>query len=1076
MKIDVVFFRPSILLTSITFLTAILFLLACGQKKQHFGSPINLRCEYQVNPLGIDVKIPRLSWQVNDTRRGALQTAYQILVASSESGLEQDQGDVWDSGKMHSDESVHVPFQGSGLGSKKRYFWKVRTWDAMDQPSPYSDIAFWEMALLQPKDWQASWIGKVEIRPEKEKWEWKSWIWHPKEHGVNVPVYLRHTFNLPANKPIERAVIRTTADNKFKLLLNGKMVGSGDNLNEVFEFDAKPLLLTGLNVFAVEAANTAGDICGFVLSMKIEYSDGGVQFFCSDASWKTALSAPVDWNTIEFNDNSWIAARAMENWSGSTWGRVDEPYTPPRSVMLRTEFKLQKPVRRARAYVTGLGSYVMYLNGERLGNDIFTPGWTDYPTRLQYQTYSATALVKKGDNAIGVLLGNMWWSSGLGWKRNEVYSEGPLKSLVQLSVEYDDGTTEEIVSDGTWKAHESPIVENTLYDGEKVDARLEEPNWHKPQFDDRNWEAVSVLDAEKAMLVAQQGPTIQITEELHPIARTEPQPGIYIFDMGQNMVGWARLKVRGESGTKVQLRFAETLQENGLLYTENLRGAKATDTYILKGDGTEVWEPHFTYHGFRYVEVTGYPGIPAKDAITGCVIHSNPEVTGSFECSSDLLNQFQHNICWGLRGNLHSVPTDCPQRDERLGWMGDAQIFAPTACFNRNMARFFTKWMHDIADCQDADGAVHDVNPAIVVSGPAKPAWGDAVVVIPWVVYQHYGDTRIIAENYPAMAAWVDYMKAHSKNYLYERDGYGDWVAVVPSPKLPLSAAYYYYDTVLMSKMASVIGKSEDAARYAEMAEKIARAFNAKYLNAATNSYEGDTQTANLLPLAFGITPEELTAKVIENVAQDVIKRGKHLSTGFIGTAYLLPLLSQLGTHDLAYDVAAQETYPSWCYMVKKGATTVWELWNSDTEGPGMNSRNHFALGSVGEWYYQWLGGIRIDPYKPGFKQVIIAPRPVGDLTYAKAALETMYGKVECDWKITGKRLILCVNLPANTTAQIHVPIPDKTQPQITESGAVIYEKKSPAAKVNQLKYIKSDAHAVMFQAGAGRYEFLVEW
>jgi len=792
---------------------------------------------------------------------------------------------------------------------------------------------------------------------------------------------------------------------------------------------------------------------------------------------RTFISGRNGWSS----EADWFPARTfgkaigwLEEYGGDQWGKIDgDEYKPPRSVLVRNDFTVTKSIERARVYVTGLGSYVLHLNGQRVGEDRFTPGWTDYPTRIQYQTYDVTSLLKQGENAVGAILGNLWWSSGLGWRGSKVYSDGPLRFLMQLVVDYADGTSETFVTGENWMTHDAPIVENSLYHGETYDARLEMPGWDETNFDNSSWKPVVVLDPEKARLVAQQGPTIQVTQEITPVSVTALDSDKYVFDLGQNMVGWVRLKVEGEAGTKVKLRFAELLNDDGSIYTENLRSARATDVYVLRGDGTEVWEPHFTYHGFRYVEVSGYPGTPGKDAITGRVVHSAAPVIGRFTCSNELLNKIQKNITWGQRGNMYSVPTDCPQRDERLGWMGDAQIFSPTACYNRNMARFFSKWLRDIIDCQDEDGAVHDVNPAIVVSGPAKPGWGDAVVVVPWVVYQFYGDKRIIEESYEGMAAWVNYMKNHSKNYLYEQEGYGDWIAVVNSPKKPIGAAYFYYCTKLMAKMSAIIGKNEEAENYRHLAEKIAAAFNEKYLDRKTGQYEGATQTANLLPLAFGITPEALADSVIANVVKDVIAREYHPSTGFLGTAYLLPLLSQRGHHDLAYRVAAQKTYPSWGYMVEKGATTIWELWNSDSEGPGMNSRNHFALGSVGEWYYGWLAGIRPDPQHPGFKRTIIAPHRAGDLTWAEASLETSYGLVKSRWQKNNGELTLEVSIPANTTAMVHVPTLGKSAPDISESGKELIKAGEPVAAGNGLKFIRLEKDAAVFEVGAGSYAFV---
>lgn len=1073
MKFEFSLTKSIVLLLGFFFLIGTTLFHACVKNKASFGPPQNLRCESQTNPLGID-GVPRLSWQVNDQRRGAVQTACQLLVASSPELLAQNQGDIWDTGKIDSDQSIHVPYAGPALKSQQRYYWKVCTWDADGKSSGFSEPAWWEMGLLNPEDWQAQWIGLPEERPKAPEWPWNCWIWHPTEIGVDVPIFLRHQFEIPLKKSISSATLKAVVDNKFVIFLNGTEIGAGDKLQSVYQFDVQPNLKSGSNLFAIKATNTAGDICGFILSLKITFDDSSTLVINTEPGWKSFDTEVAGWNQPDFNDNAWVPAIKKEDWGGRYWGKADTQYTPPRSTLLRHEFSIKQPITRARAYVTGLGSYVLYLNGQRVGDDVFTPGWTDYPTRIQYQTYDVTQMLRDDQNAVGAMLGNIWYSSGLGWPPNNVYSEGPLRLLLQLVITYRDGSQEVIATNADWQADFSPLLENSLYHGETWDARLEQDGWNQADLDAAEWQSVAVLPPETGRLVAQQAPKLQVTQELEPVSVNEIEPGKFIFDLGQNMVGWVRLKVEGEAGTRVQLRFGEELQPNGQLYTANLRRAKATDVYILKGDGTEIWEPNFTYHGFRYVEITGFPGTPTKGTIRGRLMHSNAPVIGKFECSKEILNQIQHNITWGLRGNLHSVPTDCPQRDERLGWMGDAQIFAPTASYNRNMGRFFSKWMHDIVDCQDPDGAVHDVNPAIVVGGPAKPAWGDAVIVIPWVVYQFTGDTRVIAKNYDGMAAWVNYMKNNSKDGIYAVEGYGDWVAVVPSPKLPLSAAYYYYDHVLMSQMAEIIGKTDDAQAYAAEAAKIAERFHQRYWDSDAQNYEGATQTANLLPLAFGLVPDDLVPKVVENVVTDVKQRDTHLSTGFIGTAYLLPMLSQYGYHDLAYQLAVQTTYPSWGYMVSKGATTIWELWNSDTAGPGMNSRNHFALGSVGEWFFSWLGGLRPEAAHPGFKQTLIAPRPVGDLTWVDASVKTGYGLLRSHWKKDGDKLKLNVTIPANTSALVSCPVTGEN-PVISEGGKTLFDGENSAEDVAGISFKSREKDAVVFHVSAGTYEFVVE-
>lgn len=762
------------------------------------------------------------------------------------------------------------------------------------------------------------------------------------------------------------------------------------------------------------------------------------------------------------------------------WIGKNETGSPPRSIMLRKEFEVNGNIDRARIYVTGLGSYLIYLNGQKVGNDLLTPGWTDYPEKVQYQVYDVTDLLNAGQNVIGAILGNMWWSGGLGWSGSNVYSHGPLRLLAQLEISTSEGR-QDIISDNTWKLRHSPYIENTLYHGVTYDARQTPVGWSDPGFNDSSWENAVIIDSSDAKLVAQQGPPIQITEQRVPEKITEVKPGIYVFDFGVNMVGFTRLNVIGASGDSISMRFAELLHDDGTVAQENLRSARATDTYICNGNGTEVFQPWFTYHGFRYVQVEGLENKPDESTLTGLVFHSTADPTGEFACSEQLLNDIYTNIRRGQIGNMMSVPTDCPQRDERLGWMGDAQIFAPTACYNMNMARFFEKWEGDIMDCQDPSGFVNDVNPAIVVTGPSKPAWGDAVVIIPWTVYKYYGDKRIIEKNYAGMKAWVDYMDSLSENYIYtwhnkENNwfGYGDWIAVETSPAKPISDEYFFYSTSLLSKIADIIGNPDDAGKYADLAANIKKAFNGKYFNSVTNNYEGATQTANLLPLAFGLAPEEVRTEVAKNIADNVRARDNHPTTGFLGTAYLLPILSDFGYHDLAYNVATQTTYPSWGYMVKKGATSMWELWNSDSEPPeGMNSRNHFALGSVGAWYYGYLSGIRPSEDEPGFKKSIIAPMPTDSLQWARAKINTSYGLLESSWQMNDGKFKLEVTVPPNTSAEIYFPV--SKGHNIQESGKIIYQDNSIKGDKGLFKLIDTSEEKIAIQVGAGKYSFTVE-
>jgi alpha-L-rhamnosidase len=653
-----------------------------------------------------------------------------------------------------------------------------------------------------------------------------------------------------------------------------------------------------------------------------------------------------------------------------------------------------------------------------------------------------------------------------------------LRCLARLEVEYEDGEKLIVATDGSWKVSRSAITSNTLYHGEEYDARLEQVGWTLPEFNDAQWQMASVIDTFSRQINGRNDPPVRVTDKLVPVSITKVGNNSWVFDFGQNMVGLAHLKVQGTPGQQIVMRFAELLHPDGRVAQENLRSARATNVYICKGEGIEEWHPWFTYHGFRYVQIDGLTSAPDKEMLTGLVLNSDLPFTGEFSASADILNRVQKNIQWGQRGNLVSVPTDCPQRDERLGWMGDVQVFAPTSIFNMDMMAFYRKWMRDIRDGQHPDGWVTDVNPAIVVGGPSKPAWGDAVVIVPWMLYKYYGDKQVLEENYVAMKAWVDYMQGLSKNDIYEWGdedwgGYGDWVAVDPSPTKPTGSLYYFYSSYLLSKIASVLGNSKDQQYYEDLSGRIAKAYHAKYFDPATGQYEGATQFANLMPLAFGITPAEDRDRVLQSLVANINSRGNHLSTGFLGTAYLLPVLTDNGFVDLAYELATKTSYPSWGYMVEQGATTIWELWNSDKEKPeGMNSRNHFAYGSVGEWYFRYLAGINPVAEKPGFQKVRIQPVFPAALEQAQASYLSGYGTVSSAWQRVGNGLQLDITIPANSTAQL-VLNPGVDSFSLTESGVALFEA-GQFKQNSHIRLVRQEQGLLELELASGSYQFLV--
>ncbi len=1048
------------------------------------GAPYDLRCEYRVNPLGLDERSPRLSWKLNDPRRGARQTAYRVLVAGDASYLNRHQGEIWDSGKVSSERSALIEYRGSELKTGRRYYWKVRIWDQNGQASPWSEPAWWEMGFLQPSDWKAHWIGAVGEQPKQPPWTWGEWIGNPVEAEANRTAYFRKTFTLPAGVTVHDAEIRITADDRFTLSINGNEIGSGSDWNMIYSYRVGSLLRPGKNVIAAAAVNDGGPY-GLLFSLQGHLSNGKVISELSDADVRTSAVKSPGWELPSFDDSGWDKPEIIAPYGGGSWGKAGEIHHPARSIMLRKEFQISKRVAGARAYVTGLGSYELVMNGRKVSPDLLSPGWTNYPTdrwtthqqRISYQVYDVTTLIRHGQNAVAAILGNMWWSSGLGPDQGWYYSEGPLRFLLQLVLRYTDGSESTVITDSSWTAHDSPIVYDSMYNGETYDARLEQPGWDLPHFSGDGWVPVHLLDSPPiGRLVAQREEPIRCTQELKPVSINRLSGGSYGVNFGQNFAGRVRLRVSGPAGAKVVLRHAEVLNPDGTLYTANLRSARATDTYILKGDGVEEWEPRFTYHGFQYVEMIGFPGTPDLETLTGRFIHTAAPSTGGFECSNELINRINHNCLWSLRSNMYSVATDCPQRDERLGWMGDAQVESDACCWNMEMASFYFKRMDDITDGRLPNGAVENISPPIVVIGPASPAWGDEAVLIPWFTYLHYGDGRIIKRYFDTMVGWIEYMRANSQGgLLFEAGGFGDWVSVVPSPAEPIAAAYFYYDCMLVSKMAKVIGREAEATKYADLAIKIAAAFNAKYFDPKTNNYLSATQTADVVPLAFGLVPADRRAAVAANIVRDIAARGNHLSTGLVGTAYLLPALEATGHHDVAYALTTQTTYPSWGYMVKKGATTMWELWNSDTQGPAMNSRNHILFEEIAAWFYEHLAGIQYEFERPGFKHFTIHPQPAGDLKWVRASHRTQYGLIAVHWKLEERRFTLAALVPPNTSATINVPILGNRNAAIWESGRLLVHNGQAVGHDEGITFKGMSDSFAAFEVGAGHYQFVVE-
>ncbi len=747
--------------------------------------------------------------------------------------------------------------------------------------------------------------------------------------------------------------------------------------------------------------------------------------------------------------------------------------------MLRKEFTVDKKVRRASVYFAGLGTSEFYLNGVKVGDAVLSPGLTDYDKHVLYVTYDVTRQVAQGRNAAGILLGNGRYYAPRSREPIGTRDFGYPKAKLQLNVEYEDGSRLSVASDESWKLTvNGPIRANNEYDGEEYDARMETAGWSRAGFDDSKWEAAHVVGAPAGALAAQMAEPLRVTETLKPVSVKKLRPGVYIYDMGQNLVGWCRLRVNGPKGTHVTLRHAETLERDGSLYLANLRSAKATDIYTLKGGGPEVWEPRFTYHGFRYVELTGYPGEPTSASLEGRVVHDDMERAGEFTSSNELLNKIHHNMFWGIRGNYRSIPTDCPQRDERQGWLGDRGQVSRSESYMFDVAAFYSKWMTDLEDSQRPSGSIPDVSPNYWQLYNDDLTWPGTLIFVHGMLYDQYGDQRVLGRGYAAMKKWIDYEKTFVKDGLISKDQYADWCVPPENPKLihsqdptrvtdkTLIATSYYYELLRqMARYARILDKAADAAEFDRRSAAVKDVFQRRFFKLESSMYDNGTQTSAVLPLYFGMVPEDFRPAVVATLVRNIEQKSDHhVGTGLVGAQWLMRTLSDNGQVDLAYKIATQKTYPGWGYMVDQGATTVWELWNGNTADPAMNSGNHvMQIGDLAVWMYEYLAGIRTDPEKPGFRHAIVRPYPAGDLTFVTGTHKTMYGALNSSWKRSKGQFTLDVTVPANTTATVWVPAKDASA--VTESG------RKPA-DVKGVKFVRSDGGSAVFEVESGTYSF----
>ncbi len=1041
-------------------------------------TPEYLRCEYLTNPRGVDTVLPRLSWVVESTERGEKQTAWEVLVASSPALLAQDQGDLWDSGRVQRDQTNQIVYNGSKLASRSECFWKVRSWDKAGEPSAWSKPASWTVGLLEAGDWSARWIDASPIQ---------------KAAGRSLPVVT------------EAAYEAIDGAGSLDLTVRLKHLAAA----------ATPFTLDVKNeILGVDPAY------GHAKRLRVDYEIGGiktVRYFAERTTFRFPVDLPEPPSITravyeaEKGEGSLDVTQLLRKNAEAAYFEInvdnkslgDDPAPDRRKILrleytangesgtkvipenqtfhfpsdllqttavphLRRGFTLTKPVAKATIYATALGIYELRMNGHRVGDHFLAPEWTDYSKRLRYQEYDVTSLLAGGRNVLGAQVANGWYAGHIGNGGYRFWGRSPAL-LAQLEVTYKDGTSERIVTDDSWRTCEGPLLATDFMLGEEYDARKEIAGWDQPHFDDSGWLPVVEREEVPREMNGQVMEPVRKLMELQSKSLTEPMPGKWTYDLGQNMVGVVRLKISAAAGTTMTLRHAEMLNPDGTVYTANLRGAPSVDIYTCKGGGEEIWQPKFTFHGFRYVELTGVATKPPRDAVTGIVYGSDTPKTGEFTCSDAQVNQLQSNIEWGQRGNYLSVPTDCPQRDERLGWLGDAQVFVRTATYNSDVAAFFTKWLMDVADSQDGSGRFGDVAPSTASRG--APGWGDAGVICPWTIYQAYGDLRLLERHYPSMTHWVAYCKNQSPYGIRSGErgnDYGDWLSIgADTNKELIGTAYYAYSTKLLARAAAVLGKTADAQSYESQFQAIRRAFIEKFVM-PDGHVVGNTQCGYLMALKFDLLPAALRENAANYLEQDIIAKGYHLSTGFVGVSYLLPELTKAGKIDTAYRLLMQDTFPSWLFSVKMGATTIWERWDGWTpdkgfQDAGMNSFNHYSLGSCGEWLYSTVAGIQPDPAVPGFKKIIIRPIPGGKLREASGRFRSIHGLITSGWSSSDGNFTLTTTIPANTTATVHVPAKDPES--ITESG-------KPVKDAEGVKFLRMENGAAVFAVESGRYQF----
>lgn len=1058
----------------------------------------NLLCEYLVNPLGIDETQPRLSWQLaalEANARGLKQSAFQILAASEAALLQQNKGDLWDSGRVGSDQSIHVVYAGKPLRSRMSCFWKVRVWDQNGKASAWSEPAQWSMGLLEPEDWSGEWIGLDEPLPATAEWfPGAQWIWYPegnpREEAPLGRRFFQCEFTLPGGPAVAAASLYAIADAGCVTFVNGKPAGEGgpvrtdDCWKKPEALDVRGLLKAGQNLLTVEAENTGripytpghrSNPAGLIALLKVRFENGLEWTLPTSRTWSAAQRSDA-------GPTEWRSAMELGAFGTAPWNRVGpDEYRVLPGRLLRREFEIRGGIKSATAYISGLGYSELFLNGRRVGDHVMGPVLSDYEKKVHYLTYDVTGHLRQGVNAAGIVLGNGAFFS---YRKNvpaPFRTFGYPKALLNIRLVRDDGTIQDIVTDADWKVTaEGPIRANNEYDGEIYDARREQAGWSAANFDEAAWRPAQLVEAPTGKMTAQKLEPLRVTETLRPKEITEPRPGVFVVDFGETFNGWVRLNVSGPAGTEVRMRRAGILRPDGMIRRDDSRSALMTDVYVLSGRGRETWSPRFSTQGGRYVEVLGFPGRPKVGSFEGLVVHTDMNAAGTFECSNELATRLFQVMRLTQRIEARGVPLDCSTRDERMPWISEHHGMDGHG-YTYQVAAMYTNWLEDIRRSQRANGSIPNVAPSFWTFGDGV-VWPVTLFYLPNWFHRFYGDRRAVERNYPAMKRLIRFMQ---EKYLkpdgtIDYNDNGDWLDAttmdgsVPNdgrshpfvgatPQPLISSSFFYLFCTILQQHARLLGRAADAEAFAQLGAKVRDGFQRRFFDAATNSYERGTQTSYVLPLAFGLVPDERRAAVAQNLANDVmVKHEGYTTCGFMGVQWILTVLSETGHHDAAWSILTRTARPSWGYMLAKGSTTMWERWDHDTADPTMTGESQYFLGAgITGWLFQSLAGINPDEAEPGFKRVVLRPVPVGDLAWVKASFKSLYGPIASAWKIAGDRITWDVTVPPNTMATAFVPT--------TRAGSV-----SDVGK--GARHLRSEAGAEVFEVSAGTYHFEAEW